>query len=68
MSAIPAVNLLYKLIELNTYNEDVYHLLIKALVKSGQLPVAKRIYADYEQTVKNELGVLPAARIRELIP
>lgn len=64
---INAISLLYKLIELNSYTEDGYYLLIKALKISGQTHVAKRLYKEYEETLINELGILPSDRIKNLV-
>ncbi len=63
---IQAIQLLYKLIELNPYMDEAYYLLIKAQLAENQRQAAKRIYENYVAILKNEVHAEPSEKIMKL--
>ena len=49
-------------------DEDILELMIEACLKTGKYFRALKVYKEYEKRLRSELGILPSARIKKLIP
>ena len=62
-----ACKALERILQLDPYDEEAVARLIKMRLHAGDNAAAAKVYRKYESVVKEELGVLPSNKLKELL-